>query len=74
MSKKFNEVMQKISSASILINDSKNLIKNDFDDLTSSELETLTTEISILVEDSKKLMNSLQSTSALNSIIKKSIQ
>jgi len=73
MARKFDEIMKKISTASILINDSKDLIKKDFNDLTSSELETLTTEITILVEDSKKLMNSLQSTSTLNSIIKKSI-
>ena len=71
MSRKFDEVSKEISNASTLIVTAREKIKNNFGDLTSIELETLITESNMLVEDARKLVNSLYSTSTINSIISK---
>lgn len=71
MSRKFDEVSREISNASTLIITAREKVKSNLGDLTSAELETLITESTMLVEDAKRLVNSLYSTSTINSVISK---
>lgn len=71
MPRKFDEISKRISDASLAINNAREKIQNDTDDLISSELENLVTETTILEEDCRRLLNALRSTSTINSIISK---